>query len=100
MLRDSHRALMHTDAALRSELKDLHQGIRPMPSTGRRTLRPAAVLPGLASIHHLIGQCESLAPRMRDDDELEDGAIVEQQAKAAAWGERVMSTQRGHVTNL
>ena len=37
MLRDSHRALMHTDAALRSELKDCIKGIGPMPSTGRRT---------------------------------------------------------------
>ena len=93
MLRDSHRALMHTDAALRSELKDLHQRYRADAKHWKKNFRDLQqYYQGLASAPPPDTANVNLWPpthARHDDDEPEDGAIVEQRAKAAAWGERV-----------
>ena len=94
MLRESHRALMHNDTALRSELKDLHQRYRADAKHWKKNFRDLQqYYQGLASAPPPDTANVSMWPpttARHDDDLAEDTAVLQERAMAAAWGPSVM----------
>jgi hypothetical protein len=93
MLRESHRALMHNDTALRSELKDLHQRYRADAHHWKKNFRDLQqYYQGLASAPPPDTANVTMwppTPVRHDDDDAEDEAMLRHRAMAAAWGPRV-----------